>query len=245
MTYPQQSNWNSPQPLSGWITHTERDGEKICSGDGWNLLGALQSELYERLSERSLVSYDGTAVDASTMQVNAPGSATGWDVNLLRGLWAIASAYHAPSQALDAIAADARAGSGTVSPGTFAAGVWISAFAGTTSSGVAGYVGTLTDIGVPEDAILPSMDQAPPAPPNAAAAGITSGLTCNAVPPGTVALGAVRQGVVQPFNFNLLYVLGGIVLVAGGIVAFLSFVPHKSTQRRSSTRRSRRARRRS
>lgn len=217
-------------PLAAWFVDRSAGGAgQVCAATGWDLLRDLQEALQARLSDAPLPTFDGSSVGPEAVPVNDPTlPARGWDGDLLRALWAVASADRAPAGYLAAVRDDAARGAGPVSAATAALGVWeaelSSGVARGTGAPVYG-VGSPDAVGIPTDAVLPAMD-APPAPPSTGAT--RSGLACNATPAAPTALApAPTPGPSGAAVALALLVVGAVV--AGAL--FVRTVP--LTQRRA------------
>lgn len=240
MAYPSPSDWNSAAPLSAWYVHRTQGGSNLCSSTGWDLLADLQEELQTRLSSSPAPTYDGTTVDGSNIPVNDPTlPARGWDLDLLKGLWAAANAGHAPQATLDKIAADARAGS--IGPETLAAGIWIGQRydAGTVvGTGTSRYgLGSTDEILIPAGTSLPNFGTAPPVPSNGER---SSGARCNTAPADAASIQPIQQAVV-PFQINGWVLLATLVVATGAAVALSRNVPTSRSSGGQQSRRTRRA----
>lgn len=227
MSYPQPPDWMSGTPYSGWyLSNVSGGNPNVCSTDGWDLLVSLQTELHGRLATDGfgpLSTYDGSTVDGTGFQVNDSGSQQnyGWNAETLKALWAVASHVGLTSEYLQAIQADAQAGSGSVSPTTLQVGIWVadglyhSVYQGSGQDVYGVQVSQPSAVSIPQGTVYPSMDQPPPAQPGG---GNSLGSRCNAIPPNQAALIPVAQTVV-PFRFNELLVIGlGLAVVVAMVV---------------------------
>lgn len=225
MTYPALSDFSTGQPLSGWFVHrVSGRTAQVCATSGWALLRDLQETLQTRLSGVTRPSFDGRPITGSAVLINGSGVARGWDINLLRALWAIASMDRAPAASLAAIAADAQRGSGVISPATLAVGIWEANLSeGRTSTGATAYgLGSPGEVELPSNVVLPYIDRAPSTPTTVEG---TSGLSCSAVgatPPG---LAPAPTGGFIGFVTNPWVILGVIVVGVGATIALSRDVP--------------------
>lgn len=231
MAYPQPSNWNSGAPLSAWYVHTAEGGtSNLCSSTGWDLLADLQTELQSRLSASPAPTYDGATVDGSDIPINDPTlPARGWDLDLLKGLYAAARAGGAPAATLDKIAGDAALGA--VGAETLAAGIWIGqrydegVVRGTGASRYG--LGSTAEIVIPVGTMLPVFGVSPPPPTNGSR---STGAQCGVAPADAAAVAPLNRPV-APFVINPWVLLGTLVVATGAAVALSRNVPTRGRKR--------------
>ncbi len=237
MAYPSAPNWMSSDAGSGWFIHRVGDRSSICSTTGWDTLADLQLELQSRLSSGSFTTYDGSAVDASSILPNDPTiqPIQAWNVALLKALYAIAQNANAPQDYLLAIQGDAQNGTGygnagSISAGTLQTGIWIGKgyYSGVVrGSGQTSYgVGSPAEVVIPIGTTYPSIDIPPPVP----STGVSSGAICNVAPTNIDTIVPVNQTVV-PFQINLWLVLGVAAVTVGTVAVMAMNVPVTKTSR--------------
>jgi len=221
--YPSPSDWNNAELNSAWVVRSEH----VCATSGWDLLFGLQLQLHDRVAAGMFRDWDGRVVTAP--QPNDPTQvATGWDDQLLRVLYGVASADRAPASYLAAIRSDAA--SRSISAQTLAVAVWVAYYNSgyVAGSGEPRYgIGSPAEIGIPAGTQLPTYGAVPPIPPSERTGGFNLGMDCS-TPATPDTLGGLG---VQPFQFNPLVVFGlliGAVVVTGLLV---KEVPVKRTKR--------------
>lgn len=231
MSYPDPPDWNNASPLSAWYLKTTNGQTAVCSSNGWDMLSGLQSGLHDRLTGITIAAigplptYDGSSVlDAS---INDPSltSNTGWDVNTLKALYAVAQNYGVDQSYLSAIQSDATSGATQVSQATLQTGLWIADRLDSLidQNGVITYGnGSPSVAEIPSATLYPSTTAPPPVSTNASSS--TGQSLCNAITPAQLAATPVQQSII-PFVFDEWMVFGVLCVAAGVIVVLTRNVP--------------------
>jgi len=228
MAYPNTSTWRTATPNDAWYVRRTAGGTTLCQTDGWDLLYGLASEAVHALqiAGRAVASFDGTLVDASAIP-NVDLVALAWTYDVLRWLYAAASAAGAPGDALAAIAADAS--SGSVSRRTTQTAVWLAGHACGVSARTGNDVcsGSPDEIELPDATLLPTLG-APIGPPPASPR-LPSCAAAPAIPPPTGVLAYPTPGAsVSPW-----IVLAVITAAVVGATILTREVPTSSSERRA------------
>jgi hypothetical protein len=229
--YPAPSDFTRSEGQAAWWYRELTPGQRqVCNSDGYNFLLNLAEQIRDRLGAGGKPTWDGALVTSADPSLNTTSPA--WSGAFLRALYAAARADRAPAAYLSAIQADAA--NSRVSPGTLQVALWLAYYnAGWAGGGFDAPVvygqGSPNEVRIPQGAVLPRFGT--PMPPTPVAPGDTCITPSVAGPPAHASLGGG-----SPFSFNLLLVVGGLVVlgVAGNFLMQNVLTDEEAQRRRRS-----------